>query len=102
MTDDGISAAREDVLAELLCLKGERRAFRIGTSLFNPVDRPGWFAVDPEFRKGFLPAGSADVVDNGQHNPNSRLTRGFAGTRFTYLHWHNYPYVEMCDRARQS
>ncbi|WP_264996286.1 hypothetical protein [Kozakia baliensis] len=53
VTDDGLSAAREDVLAELLRLKGERRAFRIGISLFNLVDRPGWFAVDPEFLQGF-------------------------------------------------
>lgn len=66
VTDDGISAAREDVLAELLRLKGERRAFRIGTSLFNLVDRPGWFAVDPEFYKGFIPAGER-ICRNAAH-----------------------------------
>lgn len=57
--DETISPRRADVHQEFARLVGERRALRIGTSLFNVVDRPGWFAVDTDFIKGFVPAGAS-------------------------------------------
>lgn len=98
--DHGISTSPARILREFERCQGEGRALRVGTSLFNLPARPGWFAVDPEFIKGFLPACSIAALDNGQHNPTSRIASGFAMTRFTYLHWHNHDFAEMQRRAR--
>lgn len=98
--DEGISTSRERILQEFVCHLGEKRALRIGSSLFNVPSKPGWFALDTGFIKGFLPSGSVAVVDNGQHNPSSRLASGFALTRFSYLHFHNHDFPEMQRRAR--
>jgi len=49
-----------------------------------------------------IPAGGVDLIDNGQHMPNSALEPGFAATRLTYQHWHNRSFDEMRERARQK
>jgi len=100
--DEGIVVDRAAILGEFARLLAYRCAFRIDTSLFNVPYRPGWFAVDPLFHKGFIPAGGVDLIDNGQHMPNSRLEDGFRVTRLTYLHWHNRPFAEMRVRAREK
>ncbi|GAN52963.1 glycosyltransferase family 2 protein [Tanticharoenia sakaeratensis] len=99
---DRISTATEAVHDALAEVAHEKRALRLELSLFNVPDRPGWFAVDPDFCKGAIPAGGVDLIDNGQHMPNSALEPGFAATRLTYLHWHNRPFDEMRERARQK
>lgn len=96
----GLSTSAECIMSEFARLEGEKRALRIGTSLFNLPSKPGWFALDTDFIKGFLPARSIASMDNGHHNPTSSLASGFALTRFTYLHWHNHDYAEMQRRAR--
>lgn len=98
--DEGLSTSRDRILEEFASHLGERRALRIGSSLFNIPSQPGWFALDTAFIKGLLPARSIAVVDNGQHNPSSRLAPGYALTRFSYLHWHNHEFEEMQRRAR--
>ncbi|GBQ14311.1 glycosyltransferase family 2 protein [Swaminathania salitolerans] len=98
--DDGVSTSAGRILAEFARLRPERRALRIGSSLFNHPARPGWFSVDRAFIKGFLPARSIALIDNGQHTPASRLESGYALSRFTYLHWHNHGFAEMQRRAR--
>ncbi|GBR03075.1 hypothetical protein GCM10007207_14530 [Asaia siamensis] len=98
--DFGISTSRESIMREFSAHIGERRTLRIGSSLFNIPSSPGWFALDIEFFKGFVPACSIGVMDNGQHNPSSRLASGYAMTRFSYLHWHNHDYEEMQRRTR--
>lgn len=100
--DDRISGGRADIMREFVRLRDCRTALRIDLSLFNVPEQPGWFAVDPEFHKGFLPAGGVDTVDNGQHNPNSRLAPGVTTSRFAYLHWHNRPFEEMRAAARRK
>ncbi|WP_084294653.1 glycosyltransferase family 2 protein [Asaia prunellae] len=100
LDDEGISTDRICIMREFAYHTGEKRAFRIGCSLFNIPERPGWFALDTEFIKGFLPAGSVDVIDNGQHNPSSCLAPGYALTRFSYLHWHNHDFAEMQRRTK--
>ncbi|GBQ85476.1 hypothetical protein AA0535_0772 [Asaia krungthepensis NRIC 0535] len=100
--DEGLSTHRARIMQEFAAHRDEKRALRIGVSLFNMPSRPGWFAVDPEFVKGCLPANSVAVIDNGQHNPCSRLAPGHALTRFAYLHWHNHDFTEMRERARRK
>ncbi|WP_406586315.1 glycosyltransferase family 2 protein [Asaia lannensis] len=98
--DNGLSTSASRIMGEFDRLRGERRALRIGSSLFNLPSRPGWFAVDTDFIKGFLPARSIATMDNGHHNPTSSLASGFALSRFTYLHWHNRDFAQMQQRAR--
>ncbi|NIE80558.1 glycosyltransferase family 2 protein [Asaia sp. As-1742] len=102
VSDEGISTDLDCIRREFAAHIGELRALRIATSLFNIPARPGWFAIDSGFYKGFVPARSVGVVDNGQHNPSSTLAPGYALTRFTYLHWHNHDYGEMQRRARRK
>ncbi|WP_336946849.1 glycosyltransferase family 2 protein [Asaia sp. HN010] len=98
--DEGISTDRARILQEFAAHLGEKRALRIGSSLFNIPAQPGWFALDTSFIKGMLPARSIAVIDNGQHNPSSRLAPGYALTRFSYLHWHSHDFEEMRRRTR--
>lgn len=102
VTDDGFSVAKDHIMAEFTTLRTVRAALRIGISLFNVPARPGWFSVDAEFFKGFVPAGGVDLVDNGQHNPNSSLAPGYVMSRFAYLHWHNRPFAEMRSYSRRK
>ncbi|RUT27215.1 hypothetical protein C0V97_03100 [Asaia sp. W19] len=98
--EEGISTSSAKIHAEFARLHGEKSAFRIGGSFFNVPGKPGWFAFEPEFIKGFVAARTVGVVDNGQHNPASRVAPGYVLTRFVYLHWHNHDYAEMRGRAR--
>lgn len=82
-------------MAELDSLKEIKCALRIDTSLFNVPNDPGWFSPIRHFHKGFLPAGSILDLDNGQHDPVSRLRSGHVSTRLTYLHWHNRSFHDL-------
>ena len=99
-TDSGLSSAFEDVHREFERLLGTRRALRLDMTLFNVPERSGWFAPVRHFHKGFLPARSLRILDNGQHDPISRLEVGYRSTRFAYLHWHNLAYEETVRRAK--
>jgi hypothetical protein len=101
-TRHGLTTDHDEIANELDRLLPIRCALRLDMSLFNVPDRPGWFCPDRFFHKGFLPAGSLDVLDNGQHAPKSRLAEGHVTTRLTYLHFHNRPYEIARQRARSK
>ena len=101
-TPDGLTLDHGAIRAELTRLRGIRSALRLDMSLFNVPARPGWFAPVRHFHKGFLPSRSLDMLDNGQHDPSSRLEPGHRSTRLTYLHWHYRQYADTVARAREK
>ena len=101
-TEAGLSTDHAAILAEIDTLKGETASLRLDMSMFNVPERPGWFAPDRHFVKGFLPANSIDILDNGQHEPKSRLKQGHVRTRLTYLHYHNRPFEVARALARKK
>ena len=98
--EDGLSTDYDPIHQELSRLKYLRCALRLDMSLFNVPERSNWFAPVRHFHKGFLPAYSLEILDNGFHEPRSRLQEGFRSTRLTYLHWHNRDYDELLERIR--
>ena len=100
-TPEGLTTDHAAIQQELDSLRGARNALRIDMSLFNVVGRPGWFAPNHSFYKGFLPARSVESIDNGQHEPKSKLEPGHRVTNLTYLHWHNKPYEVARASARR-
>jgi len=91
-TRTGISTSANDIHEELERLNGTRCTLRIDMSLFNIPERTGWFAPVRHFHKGFLPSNALEILDNGHHEPVSRLEPGYRSTRLTYLHHHNRPF----------
>lgn len=79
-------------------LRREKRALRIPVSMFNDPSRNGLFWGDRHFHKGFLRARTIKSLDNGFHEPGSRLESGSHTTRLFYFHEHNLPY----DQWRQN
>ncbi|MCQ8240774.1 glycosyltransferase family 2 protein [Rhizosaccharibacter radicis] len=96
----GLTTDHAAIHREFDRLRSFRCALRIDMSLLNVPERPGWFAPDRAFHKGFLPARSLDTIDNGYHDPQSRLQPGHLTTRLTYLHWHNHDFDRTQQRAR--
>ena len=101
-TDKGVSLDRVSIHRELDHLIGTKQALRMCMSLFNVPGAPGWFAVDRHFHKGFLSAGTIQIMDNGHHEPISRMAPGYVSTRLTYLHWHNRPFAELKANSRRK
>jgi hypothetical protein len=88
-TDAGLTANHDAIHAALRGLKDITSSLRIDLSLFNVPGQPGWFAPHRTFHKGFLPKRSIESIDEGFHNPVSRLAPHHAVTTLAYLHWHN-------------
>jgi len=102
VTDTTISTRHEDIHAALDGLKGQQCALRLDMSLFNVPGSPGWFAPVRHFHKGFVAARTLEILDNGQHEPISRVQPGYIHTHLTYLHWHNRPHAELLARTRSK
>jgi hypothetical protein len=99
-TDHGLTTNHNAIRVEMERLKPFSNALRLDLSLFNVPGRSGWFAPHLKFYKGFLPARSIDSIDEGFHQPVSRLGRDHTNTHFTYLHWHNRPFKEAVAAAK--
>lgn len=101
VTDNGLSTDKADIHRTLNQLKGLSQSCRMDMLMFNVPGRPGWFAPDRAFHKGFLPARTMEIIDNGQHDPQSK-TPGYVSVPLTYLHWHNASFEETQQRARRK
>lgn len=101
-TEAGLSCRRDAIHDAFDVLKGRLCAFRIETSLFNVPARDGWYAPVRHFHKGFVPARSILVCDDGHHEPRSRLVDEIISSSFTYLHDHHGRYVDWQAKLRNK
>ena len=101
-THEGITLDKTAIHDAFDALKGTDCALRIDTSLFNVPGRPGWYAPVRHFHKGFVPAKTISICDDGQHEPRSAIRDEFKSTVFTYLHDHHLPYAAWRDRLKNK
>lgn len=102
LTKDGISLEKKAILEEFSRLKQSRCAFGMNFSLFNVPNKPGWYAPNRHFPKGFVPSHCQAIIDDGHHFPISQEENTRYITRFTYLHHHHRPFKEMQEHAREK